>query len=476
MARISAEQLWERIPKTPLCFLGWGVFGMWNNLMYRFPVVNWPGLPPFADTLYEGAMISTFLVFAVLAHARKGFAPLVRHSWPLPVSVALLLFCTLVNFSSAAVDKAESGLMVCALVAGGVGTAIMMLALSELFGFVHPRRAILYMASGWLAGTALAQILRVLPLAHLATIMVVIPGIVAVALWRAYHTLSPFELSFYSQKRSPFPWLPLVPVVLCVTVKRALVSLVPVSMESEAINDIGMLAASVVVFAGLTIFGGNLNLRSIWKWGIGAMALASVLFVFVWLGHAPALGTLSAIVSTASYYMLFMLMTAILANMSYRYGVCALWLFSIEHASHLIAGNAAGVATASLASQSAVAYDAACGMLAAFAAASMVVIMLLFRKFSPDSLWGLSIDDGDSYGETRRLGFVCDELIADYGLTTREGEILYMWLQQKKPQAIAQELFIEASTVRTHVKHIYAKLGVHSKRELADLVSHADLS
>ena len=161
--------------------------------------------------------------------------------------------------------------------------------------------------------------------------------------------------------------------------------------------------------------------------------------------------------------------------MSYRYGVCALWLFSIEHASHLLVGNAAGVATMAFASQSTIAYDAACGLLAAFAAASMVMIMLLFRRFSPDSLWGLSVQDGVSFGEAQRLGSICDELIADHDLTAREGEILYMCLQSKKPQAIANELFIEVSTVRTHIKQIYAKLGIHSKQELAALVNHLDV-
>lgn len=471
MARLSAEQLWERIPKTPLCFLGWGVFGMWNNLMYRFPTVEWPALPAFADTLYEAAMVATFLAFAVLVRFRSNFAPLIKHSWVLPLSVALLLFCTTANFSAAAVGLAEPWLMECALVAGGVGTSIMMLALSEFFGFIHPRRSILYMASGWLVGTLLAQVLRVLPLAHLSILMTVIPVASALALWRAYHTLAPSELAYFSQKHVPFPWLPLVPVVLCVSVKRALVYLVPVTWGAETVNDVGMLAASMVVLVGLTIFGGNLNLRSIWKWGIAAMAVASALFVVAWLGKAPIVGTLSAILSSASYYMLFMLMTAILANMSYRYGVCALWLFSIEHASHLLVGNAAGVATATFASQSPITHDAACGLLAAFAAVSMVVIMLLFRRFSPDSLWGLSIQDGSSFGETQRLGLICDELVADHDLTAREGEILYMCLQSKKPQAIADELFIEVSTVRTHIKHIYAKLGIHSKQELTALVS-----
>lgn len=35
---------------------------------------------------------------------------------------------------------------------------------------------------------------------------------------------------------------------------------------------------------------------------------------------------------------------------------------------------------------------------------------------------------------------------------------------------IAQELVISPNTVKTHVKHIYAKLGAHSQQEIIDLV------
>ena len=35
---------------------------------------------------------------------------------------------------------------------------------------------------------------------------------------------------------------------------------------------------------------------------------------------------------------------------------------------------------------------------------------------------------------------------------------------------IAEALYLTENTVKTHSKRIYAKLGIHSKRELLDLV------
>ena len=62
------------------------------------------------------------------------------------------------------------------------------------------------------------------------------------------------------------------------------------------------------------------------------------------------------------------------------------------------------------------------------------------------------------------------ELAAQYDLTARETEIMGLIAQRKSRAEIEQELFLSQNTVKTHVKHIYAKLDVHSHQELIDLV------
>jgi DNA-binding NarL/FixJ family response regulator len=54
-------------------------------------------------------------------------------------------------------------------------------------------------------------------------------------------------------------------------------------------------------------------------------------------------------------------------------------------------------------------------------------------------------------------------------LTPREAQVLEL-LQDGAPNAeIAHELSIGIETVRTHARHIYRKLGIGSRRELARL-------
>lgn len=69
--------------------------------------------------------------------------------------------------------------------------------------------------------------------------------------------------------------------------------------------------------------------------------------------------------------------------------------------------------------------------------------------------------------EQSRLVF---DLAASERLTEREGEITALLLTGKTYRKIAEELFVSENTVKTHVKNIYAKVGVQSRTELMALL------
>ena len=68
------------------------------------------------------------------------------------------------------------------------------------------------------------------------------------------------------------------------------------------------------------------------------------------------------------------------------------------------------------------------------------------------------------------IAVYCQELAADYGLTPREAEILALMALGRSAKYISEELTVSYNTTRTHVRHIYEKLNIHSKQELIDLV------
>lgn len=62
------------------------------------------------------------------------------------------------------------------------------------------------------------------------------------------------------------------------------------------------------------------------------------------------------------------------------------------------------------------------------------------------------------------------ELSGKYGLTPREAETFGMLARGRNREYIEEHLGVSRNTVKAHVKHIYAKLGIHSHQELLDLV------
>lgn len=61
-------------------------------------------------------------------------------------------------------------------------------------------------------------------------------------------------------------------------------------------------------------------------------------------------------------------------------------------------------------------------------------------------------------------------LTETYRISQREMDVLVLALTGRNAAAVAEALFLSESTVRTHLKHIYKKLGIHSKEELHRLV------
>ncbi len=61
-----------------------------------------------------------------------------------------------------------------------------------------------------------------------------------------------------------------------------------------------------------------------------------------------------------------------------------------------------------------------------------------------------------------------------FQLTPREAEVLALLARGRTSPIIQEKLVVSQNTVRTHVRHIYAKLGVHSQQELINLVDEAE--
>lgn len=60
------------------------------------------------------------------------------------------------------------------------------------------------------------------------------------------------------------------------------------------------------------------------------------------------------------------------------------------------------------------------------------------------------------------------------GLSPREQEVATLLARGRSLPFIQEELYISAGTAQTHARHIYKKMGVHSRQELINLVEHPE--
>lgn len=117
---------------------------------------------------------------------------------------------------------------------------------------------------------------------------------------------------------------------------------------------------------------------------------------------------------------------------------------------------------------------------AAYLASSLVAFALLafalfgLRGFSFDAtIRGVQpvVDLAPTPAESvRDIDAACERIARSCGLTARETDVLRLLARGRNNSHIQDELTLARNTVKSHIKHVYTKLDVHSQQELIDLV------
>ncbi len=106
----------------------------------------------------------------------------------------------------------------------------------------------------------------------------------------------------------------------------------------------------------------------------------------------------------------------------------------------------------------------------------LLAAAVIALPFTPSSrLWrvvinGIEAVERDAQDKQEGYARRCEEVSRECGLTAREAEILLILGRGHTSGFIAKELTVAESTVRTHRKNIYRKLGVSSREALFNLL------
>lgn len=461
MAAIDGRGLKDRFIEMPLAFTGMGIFRVWTETVYSNGAIAFPAQEETGFGFAAFNMIAALVLVALAASSRR-IAPLYGKPVVPWLTGACLVLSACMNFTTIYLPALAPAFGAPAAVLGAVGIALIILLWSELFGCLNPFRVALYFSGGLVTGALILWLFKGLATPWLWVCTCLIPVASLVCLRRAYGLLPDNERPHTSWGTFSFPWKPITVVAL----------------YSLAYGMCG------------SVFGANLGIHS----GLGCVVAAGVVYLvvclrrdrlhlsFTYCAACPLLlaslvplqalvpfgAEMASFCALAAYTFVLIAIMVVLSNMTYQYGFNAVWLFGVERAVRLVSVQLGLEATGALSGFS-LGYAALCVVVAA---AVVVATLLFLSEKQLTTPWGAVLKTlaGQSYGDRSRLGAKCDELSERFGLTSRESEILTLLVQGKKQGQIARDLYIAPSTVKTHIKHLYQKLAVHSRKELADLV------
>lgn len=463
--KATISRIFRNMPTIPLCFTGMGIFRVWTETVYSNGSIHFP-TQNFAA--YDVFNLVAALVLLTMALLSRWIAPLYGKKLIRSITAFCLIVSACLNFVSGPCPEIALYVAFPAAILGGIGIALIILLWSELYGCLNPLRIGLYYSAGIIVSTLLLWLFKGLAYNWLWICTCLIPLLSLYFLAKSYKALPIEERPHAAWGSFTYPWKPIAVIGLysftyglCDNVFSGYLGIH---------SGFGAIAAGLFVFLGISLLRETFKYSLVWKIALPLMVISLVPFDQL----MPQGESISSFCALASYTLCIILVMVILGNLSYRYGVNAVWLFGFERAVRLFSVQA-GIGARSAIDVSATPFMAD----AAIAIISMTFIILatvfLFSEKQISSPWGLVLKEPFSnkhehYLERNRLGVKCHELSKQYKLTQREEEILLLLSQEKKFADIEKELFVANSTVRTHAKHIYQKLDIHSRRELYALV------
>lgn len=120
-------------------------------------------------------------------------------------------------------------------------------------------------------------------------------------------------------------------------------------------------------------------------------------------------------------------------------------------------------------------------LLVAVATAGVIIILYVNNKnldaefissAQPGSRDEKTAEPGDDNPSTgiARLKAMCTR----YGISEKESEVIYLYSQGRSVRSISSKLYVSESTVRTYIQRVYAKLDIHNKQALLDILDGID--
>ena len=457
----------EPAASIPLRFLGMGLFIAWLSCTHISLIFPGPDANLAMRNNFDlGMRLGDLTTFVVLALAARRLGVLSDHPRLLWLTVGL---CTAGSLAEGlwilpATDSQPLNLSVSALTA--VGGAFLFCLWGQIYSCMGKTQAITYGALSCVAALAVSALVYTMrePFAIVATS--VLPLLSLGCALASVRQLPP-EHPADERQRYPLPWKLFAIMALGGLISGVSGSFMPTVAYMGSIHRITATGLFGVLTLGLVAVSRRRQDARTLAVITVPIALASLLlipFAEGWLAYA-----VSFLAKLAFIFFTF-LMLLIMTRIVHRFSVPSLRLFALTRfftELPLLAGV--------LAQRWLMGNDLVSDMTVRIAMCLGGIVLLLLciliwkSEKSVNDDWGAAgvTIEGNVHTptEAERIERRADELGRRFDLTRREQEIMLLVAQGKTRSQIEAELFLSENTVKTHIRHGYAKMGIHSKEE-----------
>lgn len=455
----------------PLRLLGVGLFFAWDWFLHG-DLVAGVGETRLTPAFTPSIVTVEVLTLVVLALASRRLGSLGRH----PAVVAAAAVAAFAG--SLLVVVGARGLLPAALCATGGGalvgfsSAVLVLTWAEVYARMESGQVFRYGALSLLAAVAVYGVALGMTEAARAVVAVCIPVASFAAAWASVRFVGPEPLAVGAPTRYKLPWKPVAIMGVCGFAAAFVdVTLFAQGTSPHILADLLVGAALVAAVLGL-----RRPVRPVVLVGVALACVAAGIVAVALFGERA--GFAASLLTMASYVTMTFFTCALLANICRRYGVPSLWLFGFAVAARTLMDHVGGFAHLAFPRLGELASSP--WELAVMAVVGLVMVgvvaLLWMSERSFQSTWAVEpVDAGTVRGPSpaEALALRLEEVAAVHDLTDREAEILAMLVAGDTYQQMCQALLLSPNTVKTHARHLYGKLGVHTRAEAVALVERA---
>lgn len=418
------------------------------------------------------ALSATMAVVMMLV--LRGCVPSLRRlAWPLAVVQGLASVALVVPLLPASPSASIFYAVAAAL--AGAGVAWLYLQWAPFFASLGAKDVIACVFIAMAVGSALKVPLDMLPAPAAAIVLALLPTVsVALARRADAHPVPAGRAPrmFHEVNPTAIPWKILFGVAVYSfaigAVKGVPVQSDPVPFVALTVVHHGVeivLAAAMLWW--VLVRGRLINFSGLWR----AVLLFTAAALFFLPVAGPAAVPWLLLGAGIAQTLVVMLLWAMLADVAHHSTASPLVIFAsgwLAYSLPLALGETAGVLLGQLES------PAIAVTVLAYVVTVTVVLALNDSAFAQRRIFADLDVAAPVPAVFESLDAGCERLGAECGLTVREVEVLQMLVKGRSKSYIAETPFVSENTVRSHSKHIYQKLGVHSKQEVLDLLGLGD--